>query len=423
MSKTLNIAFNDLRIFLSNAGNLFSIIVVPVVLTVIIGVSTGGSSGPERLRVDVLDNDNSLLSAQFLSAVREANSALVLCPMDNADDDFCDLVSDRGEAAAFTPELADERLNDQTSLALIEIPSGYAEALQAGEDATIVYGSNENITAPNYISQAVTAAAQEVGGALVAARVGTRIADDFDALEFDDEADRAAFTEGVFNRANDLRADNPVQVDFHLTEAEDDESSGVQNGFGQSVPGIGSMSVMFTIFTALNVLVAERKIWTLQRLVMMPLSTAQILGGKIITWVVIGMIQYIVVFIVGLVVGVNFGSDLVALLLVMLAFSVCITALTFALAPILRTDAQAGSIGLLLGLTLAPLGGAWWPLDIVPDVMRIVGHLSPIAWAMDGFNSLIFYGGNLLTVLPSIGVLLLMAVVFFAFAVSRFRYQ
>jgi ABC-2 type transport system permease protein len=77
----------------------------------------------------------------------------------------------------------------------------------------------------------------------------------------------------------------------------------------------------------------------------------------------------------------------------------------------------------LLGLTLAPLGGAWWPLDIVPEVMRVVGHLSPIAWAMDGFRVLLYEQGTLADVLLPVAVLLALAVVFFAIAIRRFKFE
>ena len=74
-------------------------------------------------------------------------------------------------------------------------------------------------------------------------------------------------------------------------------------------------------------------------------------------------------------------------------------------------------------LTLTPLGGAWWPMMIVPDWMRIVGHISPVAWAMDAYTELIFFGGSMQTVLVPVAVLLGMAVVFFAVGALRFRYE
>jgi ABC-2 type transport system permease protein len=177
------------------------------------------------------------------------------------------------------------------------------------------------------------------------------------------------------------------------------------------------------VFGSLFILIRERKNWTLQRLVMMPLTRWQILGGKILMWFVAGMIQFIVVFLIGLALRVNFGDQPLAMLLVMVLFTLCMTALAFAVSTFLKTEQQANSISLLLALTLAPLGGAWWPLDIVPEFMRMIGHLTPVAWTMDAFQMLIFEQGTLLTILPNLAILTGFTVVFFVIAVRRFRYE
>ncbi|MGF2075590.1 hypothetical protein ACQUFC_18995, partial [Enterococcus casseliflavus] len=72
---------------------------------------------------------------------------------------------------------------------------------------------------------------------------------------------------------------------------------------------------------------------------------------------------------------------------------------------------------------LAPLGGAWWPLEIVPETMQTIGHISPIAWVMDGFGELIYYNGGIAEILPMVGALLLMAGVLIVFAIWRFKYE
>ncbi len=107
----------------------------------------------------------------------------------------------------------------------------------------------------------------------------------------------------------------------------------------------------------------------------------------------------------------------------MVTFTLCMTALSVALATLLRTEQQGYAVLLLLAQTLAPLGGAWWPLDVVPPFLRVIGHLSPVAWAMDSFRLLIFENANVISILPNVGVLLMMAVGFFAFAIWHFKYD
>jgi ABC-2 type transport system permease protein len=177
------------------------------------------------------------------------------------------------------------------------------------------------------------------------------------------------------------------------------------------------------VFSGTYILVRDRNNWTLSRLATMPIPRMAVLGGIVIQLVTLGMIQYAVVFAIGLVVGLDFGSDPLAIVLIMISFTLAASGLTLFLSNFTRTEAQAGAITTLVALTLAPLGGAWWPLEIVPEFMQIVGHISPIAWAMDGFRELIAFNGDLTTVYPYILVLLGYAAVFFGIGVWRFRYD
>ncbi len=72
---------------------------------------------------------------------------------------------------------------------------------------------------------------------------------------------------------------------------------------------------------------------------------------------------------------------MLGIVLIVLSFTLTATALGMALATPVRTSAQAENISLLLGLTLAPLSGAWWPIEIVPHFMQVIEHISPIAWS------------------------------------------
>jgi ABC-2 type transport system permease protein len=407
-----NIALNNIRIFFQDRGNLISLLVIPVIFTFVVG-GAGGGGGPTRVLVDVLDRDNSTVSSQFLQHIREANSSLVLCPMDDKDNS-CNLDGKPLDEAA-----SQQRLVDKVALAQIEIPAGFEKAATGGGSASIIYRTSQGVTAGDYILQAVQAANQQVGGAAVAARVGTTIAEGANLVK---DADKQTFSETVYDAASKLWASKPASVSY-VESAKVAQVSTAQQGFGQSVPGMGTMFVLFTVFNAMVTLMQERKNWTFQRMLMMPVSRAQLLGGKILAWFILGIMQYAVVFAVGIFMKVNFGHDALALALVMVAFTLCATALAFALVTLVRNDQQANSVALLMTLTLAPLGGAWWSLDIVPAFMRTVGHISPVAWAMDAFRSLVFENGSLMTVLPSIGVLLMMTALFFAFAVWRFRYE
>jgi ABC-2 type transport system permease protein len=426
MQKIWAIAQNDLRIIFREKDIWLNILVIPLILSFVIGFANGAGNTPSAsgavdapdILIDVRDNDNSPLSAQLLAEIRAANVNFVLCPLDNDEADRCGL-----GGAAFDAALVEQRLRDQDTLAYIEIPTGFAQSIQDGGQMDIVYRSNEDANAPTYILQAVQAAVQRVGTVLIAERVGGAAAASL-GTDLSAEAQQA-ITADIGARAQTLLQTQPTLVtEVQATiETEAPAIRPATGGFSQSIPGMGSMYVMFAVFPAAVALMTERKLRTLQRLVTMPVTRVQVLGGKLLARFLLGMLQYTVIFIFGYVLGVRYGTDPIALGLTMVLFTLCITALTLALATLLKNENQAGAITLLLTLTLAPLGGAWWPLEIVPDWMRTIGHISPVAWAMNSYNELLYFGGNVGTVLPHLGVLAGMTVVCFAFGVARFKVE
>jgi ABC-2 type transport system permease protein len=416
MQNIINIALNDLRIFFSHRGNLIGLTVLPIFLTIAIGVAFGGSiggSGGETptimYHLDVIDNDHSESSAQLISSL-QATGILRICPID----EDCQIDGD------LTLEASIQRLEDNVITATIVIPEGFEADLQAFQNVSLPYYTDESLQSGNPVSSTVSAIVEKMNSTIVAGRVGGRVGDSL-GNGFTDDDEKQAFIDAVYDRATTLIDSQPLVIRYILSEQGEQDEATVGLGFGQSVPGIGAMQVLFTVLAGLVTLIRERKQWTLQRLAVLPLTRAEILGGKILTYFTLGMLQYAILLVVGLIVGVNYGGSIIALILLVSAFVLCVTALTFAIATRVTSEDQANSMSTLLALLLAPLGGAWWSLEIVPDFMKIIGHLSPVAWVMDGFNDLIFFGGGLVEVLPEIGILLVASAVLFAVGVRRFQ--
>ncbi|MDX1991932.1 MAG: ABC transporter permease [bacterium] len=436
MNKTLQVALVDLRTSLREPGTWLNLIVIPVILIFAVGVANGAFAGSEddetRFLVDVFDQDNTDLSAQFLQSLRQVNEQIVLCPLDqgqimNRDGEVIEDICQYGDDS-LTPELADNRVTDGVTTGIIEIPQGFEQSVIDGQPLEVVYRSDENPTQPSVILQAVQAAAQRVSAASVAAQTAVQVYEE-SGFTFADDADRLAFRQQAYDEAANLWSAPPATIAYSLSGQGEQEAepTGVGGGFRQSVPGMGTMYVMFTVLAGAVTLITERKNWTFQRLVMMPVRRSEILLGKVLARFGMGMLQYGVAFGFGIVLsqflGFNFGGNAAGLLLMMVAFTICISAVTFLLATLVENDQQAAGITLFFALTMAPLGGAWWPLEIVPEFMRTVGHISPVAWAMDGFSDLIFYNRGISAILPEVAVLLGASVVIFAIAVSRFRYD
>lgn len=392
---------------------------LPVAFCLLLGWAFNGDAGPTQQRVDLLDLDKSELTTTLIDALHQANPTLLLCPMDNNAGDDCGLKDTTLDEAQ-----AIERARSGQTQALLILPQGYTQAVMKGTAVQIEFYSTSNPDLPSPVQRTVEAVLQRVNSASLATGVAGAMLEAVapaDRAPFFSTALRQQFVADVFTKTTTALAAEPPVIRYISTKAEPDMRQ--QNGFNQSVPGMGAMYTMFTVLAGMAVLWRERRQWTLQRLVVLPISKAQLVAGKITTYFVLGMIQYLIVFIVGYFVGVDFGNNPLALLLIVVAFVLCITALTFAIAPHISSEGQANGMARLLGLSLAPLGGAWWPLEIVPPFMRIIGHISPVAWAMDGFHKLIFDQAGLAAVFPEIGVLLGAAMLLFLIAVRTFKYE
>jgi ABC-type multidrug transport system permease subunit len=421
MTKIWTIIQQDLRVFLKQRSNLISLLLTPAVMTVIVAlVNAGTFSGTPVNRLDVIDQDGTAASAQFLAAIRCSTPELTICPMDNTAKDICSL----GEAGTLSESTALDRVANSTSVGLLEIPSGYGADLAALKSVTLTFQSSSNFSVSQAAQQTIQAALAQVNAAAVASELGLSAINSLQSQDLPaDQAQQVG--SALYQQALKMEQLQNVQVDYTLSGNPGGQTMGaqLQQGLGQSVPGMGIMFALMNIFGGMAMLVVERQQWTLQRLASMPVSRRILLSGKILARFSLGLLQFLVVFIVGAVFKMNFGKDPLALLFMVIMICLTITALAFAVGSGMKNATQASMLGLLFTLILAPIGGAWWPMNISPKFLQIIGHVSPVAWAMDGFTSLTYHGATLVDILAPLAVLVGMTVVLFFIAIPRFKYQ
>jgi ABC-type multidrug transport system permease subunit len=195
-------------------------------------------------------------------------------------------------------------------------------------------------------------------------------------------------------------------------------------GFQQSVPGFIVMFTMQVSLTAGSVLlIVERRKGVLRRLASTQVSRASIVAGKLGARLAMGLIQVGVAMLVGRYwFGVDWGANLWAVLLLLLAYTTFCSALAVAFAGIARTESQALAAGVILSSVLAAVGGCWWPVEVTPKWMQQAALLLPTGWAMDGLHKLISYGDSPASVALHLAGLAAATMVVGCVAVRRFRF-
>ena len=404
------IAVADLRLSLSSPGVIVSRVLVPLALIVIIGFANGafdpeGGAVP-TYDVVVLDRDGSRSSELFVSRLKQADEQLDV------------ELLDADGAAAFQSRVA-----EREAYAGVEVASGFAEALAEGAATSVIlHVRDQGDDGVQRLSSTVSRVGSETVGILSAERWARAVAEEVPAVD-----------DGYPSRVRELAAarwgENPTEIASTTVEPVQPERAlrSWGGGFQQSVPGMGSMYALFAILAGVSTLIWERRHGTLQRIITTPARPREVIGGKVLSRMLVGLMQFAVAFaagaVIGRIAGIAFGASPLGIALVAVAFSFVGSALTLLLATLVQTSRQAGGATTFIALTLAPLGGAWWSLDLefIPDFMRLLARVSPFYWAMEGFKSVIMYSGGVVDVLGYVGVLVGIGVVLFVIAVLRFR--
>lgn len=408
MRKLFHIAWNDVQVEFSTPVTLVFFLVLPLVFTAIIGVAMTNmyaeddSAAGNRFSVLVVDEDDSILSAE-LRAILEASD--VIRPVFEV----------RNEA---------ERLfGEQDVPALLVIPPGFGQALLAGEEAELhlhkAAGDNRVLA----VEQAVNAAASRVSNAVAAANASIAEAERIEPFA-SKAAHQAYFQQGMI-LAQEILEEPPARVE--ATQAEEvtaDLSTQIPSGFEQSSAGQLVTWTLITLIGGAEVFVNERLGGTLRRLLMTPTTKATILSGKITGRLGMGIVQMIILIGVGaLIFGVNWGQSPLALALTVLAFGLSAVAFGVMLGTFARTRGQVSGLTVLFSMLMAALGGAWWPLEVTPQIYQTMVKVLPTTWAMMAFNDIIVRGAGVADVWPIVLILLGFAVVFFVVGIWRFRYE
>jgi ABC-2 type transport system permease protein len=168
----------------------------------------------------------------------------------------------------------------------------------------------------------------------------------------------------------------------------------------------------------------ERQKGTLRRVLTSPTGKATFLVGTIFGQLTLAMVQMLLLVGFGIVVmKLNWGQNPAALGLILLTSALAASALGTTLGTFVKTEGQASGLSIMLGMTMALLGGCWYPLEMFPQFIQSAVRVLPTTWAMQGMLDLVLRGQGLVAILPEAGVLLLFALVFFSIGVARFRYE
>lgn len=162
-------------------------------------------------------------------------------------------------------------------------------------------------------------------------------------------------------------------------------------------PGVLAQSVLFTaIFYGIAV-IWERDLGILQKMLVTPAYRGALVLGKAASAGVRGIAQTIIIYFVALALGIHLRFGIVPIAGVLVAVvlgSAVFSTFSLVVACIVKTRERFMGIGQILTMPLFFASNAIYPIDMMPDWLRVVAKVNPLTYLVDLLRSLMVKGGE-----------------------------
>jgi len=160
------------------------------------------------------------------------------------------------------------------------------------------------------------------------------------------------------------------------------------------VPGLLALTLLFgTSSMEAIVIVFERRIGALERLLLAPIRLPALLAGKLLGGMVFGLTVTLVVLIIALI---AFGAGSIHWLL--LALTILLSAAAFsalgAFVSVAVTEVfEAQTLANFIRFPMMFLGGVFVPVDSMPLALQVIARALPLTYAVEALRAALLGGG------------------------------
>ena len=188
------------------------------------------------------------------------------------------------------------------------------------------------------------------------------------------------------------------------------------------VSGFAIQFLLFALSSSAAALFYERDRGIFHRILAGPVSRSQILWSKFIYGAALGLLQLSVLFIGGRVLyGIDIENHIGYLSLVSLVVAASCTAAGMLIASVASSAEAAGGLATFVILLMCSVGGAWFPVSLMPEAIQQLSRLTIVFWAMEAFDQVLWLNASLSELMPTLGILLAITAVFLVVAGWRFN--
>lgn len=207
---------------------------------------------------------------------------------------------------------------------------------------------------------------------------------------------------GIETEGN-MMTENSIQFDEIIAQKGEDGIT--PNTVQHNVPAWILFGIFFIVVPLGINIVKEKNLGTLIRIRTSPVSYATIISGKIITYMLICLIQFVLMLLIarflfpslGLI-SFKPGAQLFPMTIIVIFSSFAAIGLGILIGTVMKTQEQSAPFGAIFTIIISAIGGIWVPVYLMPAIMQKVAVFSPMNWGISAFYDIILRNGSLMDI-------------------------
>lgn len=397
----------DLMVLWRHKPRLISLILFPIIMITLFGYGMGGTL--ENIPVVVVEQSHGAVTNQTLEAIK--NMTLY---------DVKGIISD--------PDKGREMVETGQVKAAIILPSNYDNLTSSQGQSVVMYVDSSDQMA----SQALVPTTQALF-AKISSQVG------LEKMQLSSSGSSSQTSQSTSNQTQ-----SGIQVSTSQVSSNQSSSNSVITSFQNVantinfqidkiygdikyidflVPAVLAMTVMFSCMFGMGESIAgERERGELARLFMTPTSVSTVVGGKIISKLIIETGRAVILIVAAIILfGIIIKGSMGLTLLLLVLSALCFVG--FGIMISARVSTQEDYMQMVMPFTMPMMfvSGVFYPLETMPWIFQKIAYLVPLTYANDALRAVMLKGAGLGAIWVDVAVLAGFTLVFFALGVTKFN--
>ena len=204
------------------------------------------------------------------------------------------------------------------------------------------------------------------------------------------------------------------------------------NSVQHNVPAWTVFGMFFIVISLGGSVIKEREDGIYFRLRTMPGNYFTFMAGKIVSYLLICLVQCLLMLLIGIYLlpllglpKLMIGTNVLAIITLAIACALAATGYGILIGTVFNTHQQTSTFGAISVVILAALGGIWVPVYVMPDFIRLFAEVSPLYWGLSAFHELFLKYGTLSSIYTYLVKLALFffGTVFAAYVINKLKHN